>query len=148
MERKLSQTLVASTESLSHPPEYRPAHMPPHATKFLGHEYEWDTVWDSSVWDSQLSLGYEYESRHRNSLMNYMTGKETATEKDAMTENGTMTEVEEKEPEYISGFRLAAVVGSLTMVIFVLLLDVSIISTVSFQEEDPDIFPSILWQGD
>lgn len=37
----------------------------------------------------------------------------------------------EDDDNHISGFKLAAVVGSITMVVFILLLDVSIIATVS-----------------
>lgn len=37
----------------------------------------------------------------------------------------------EDDTKYISGFKLAAVIGSITMVVFILLLDVSIIATVS-----------------
>lgn len=45
-------------------------------------------------------------------------------------EREVLTSVDE-EPKYISGFKLGAVVGSITLVVFILLLDVSIISTVS-----------------
>lgn len=38
---------------------------------------------------------------------------------------------QEDDTKYISGFKLAAVIGSITMVVFILLLDVSIIATVS-----------------
>jgi hypothetical protein len=48
--------------------------------------------------------------------------------------NNTSSNSEEESDQHLTGIRLLAVVGSITLVIFILLLDVSIISTVSQEE--------------
>jgi hypothetical protein len=47
----------------------------------------------------------------------------------------TTTQTTDENDDYISGFKLAAVVGSVSLVVFLLLLDQSILSTVSSPPE-------------
>lgn len=49
------------------------------------------------------------------------------------------TEEEQENEEYLTGFKLAAIVGSLTLVVFLLMLDQAILGTVGLAHTDPNI---------
>ena len=55
-------------------------------------------------------------------LQNGNTSIPTAPETSPRTETG-------EEDEYVTGFKLAAVIGSITLVVFLLLLDMTIVAT-------------------
>lgn len=78
------------------------------------------------------------QSRERLDLDNARQ-EEHPSNKNSTVQNNTATEAplsssNDKDDGFLSGFKLASVVGGATLVVFLILLDVSIISTVSLKE--------------
>jgi hypothetical protein len=91
----------------------------------------------------KLNIMTTTKSLHNDVLARHSLSEKDAPGKDAIEEdsNDKSTRETEESTEYIAGFKLYAAVGSVTLACFLLLLDLSILATVSSES----LIPHTAW---